>query len=388
MVGGSTQEDRLQQAMPIGKKTALDEVIAARNAKQALKSVKQLYIEASGSLAPKVPPPVLSLVPPSRAHRRCARRRAPGQNVLLLGLAPSLRLLAASGLRLGGRSRSVAQVSSFDTVHSRERLDLSHIPGRSRAAENARSVQKREQAAEEAAARMDRARIDWTETDEFGHIVLSSNARCLELSTVPDYAGEGKSGPVYPRGQLIEGINLNVDNVQNCNGTTFELLKPRRKADYNPDESVRYKLADGAHRVRPFELVEPLEDTVLVNNMSGRIEKPHLHLNSVVLPDEDVFKIGRALLHSGDVELLDLYGNFIAESPSVFLIDGLNEAIEEGSAKKLKSISLSGTMPGPALYTSLGETVRLSKASPSSAAVADTRLNLIHPADLDRFHHL
>lgn len=40
--------------MPTGKKTALDEVIAARNAKQAQKSVKQLYMEASGALAPKV----------------------------------------------------------------------------------------------------------------------------------------------------------------------------------------------------------------------------------------------------------------------------------------------------------------------------------------------
>jgi hypothetical protein len=263
------------------------------------------------------------------------------------------------------------QVSSFDTVHKRERLDFSHIPGRSRAAENARSVQKREQAAAEEAARMDRARIDWTETNEFGHIVMSSNARCLELSTVPDYAGESKSGPVYPRGQLIEGINLNVDNVQNCNGTTFELLKPRRKADYNPDESVRYKLADGAHKTRPFELVEPLEDIVVVNNMNGRIEQPHVHLNSVVLPDEDVFKIGRALLHSGDVELLDLYGNFIAESPAVFLIDGLNEAIEEGGAKKVKSISLSGTMPGPALYTSLSDTISTSKASTAPPSTLD-----------------
>jgi hypothetical protein len=124
-----------------------------------------------------------------------------------------------------------------------------------------------------------------------------------------------------------------------------------------------------------------------VNNMTGRIERPHIHLNSVVLPDEDVFKIGRALLHSGDVELLDLYGNFIAESPSVFLIDGLNEAIEEGSAKKLQSISLSGTMPGPALYTSLVDTIRFSQASPSSRAVAGARLNFIHSVDLDRFHH-
>ena len=35
-------------------KTALDEIIAARNAKQSQKSVKQLYIEASGALNPKV----------------------------------------------------------------------------------------------------------------------------------------------------------------------------------------------------------------------------------------------------------------------------------------------------------------------------------------------
>lgn len=341
-----------RRAMPTGKKTALDEVIAARNAKQAQKSVKQLYIEASGALAPKVVHcPALSL----DTATTCASR--PVHNCAVFSIPSSCQ--GACWLSDG---HALAQVSSFDTVHKRERIDFSHIPGRSRAAENARSVQKREQAAAEEAARMDRARIDWTETDEFGHIVMSSNARCLELSTVPDYAGESKSGPVYPRGQQIEGINLNVDNVQNCNGTTFEFLKPRRKADYNPDESVRYKLADGAYKTRPFELVEPLEDLVVVNHMNGRIERPHVHLNSVVLPDEDVFKIGRAIMHSADVELLDLYGNFISESPAVFLVDGINETIEEGGAKKLKSISLSGTMPGPALYTSLCDTIRYSQA--------------------------
>jgi hypothetical protein len=40
--------------MPIGTKTALDEIIAERNAKQAKKSVKQLYLERSGDLNPKV----------------------------------------------------------------------------------------------------------------------------------------------------------------------------------------------------------------------------------------------------------------------------------------------------------------------------------------------
>jgi len=71
--------------MPIGKKTALDEVIAARNAKQALKSVKQLYVEASGSLAPKGPPPNPRVrVAAARQSscwawcRRCACRRRPG----------------------------------------------------------------------------------------------------------------------------------------------------------------------------------------------------------------------------------------------------------------------------------------------------------------------
>jgi hypothetical protein len=96
-------------------------------------------------------------------------------------------------------------------------------------------------------------------------LVLSSDARCLELSTVPDYGGESKSGPVYPRGQLIEGLNLVVENVDKANSKTFELLKPRRRADYNPDESVRYALAPGAHKSKPFELVEPLEDIVAVN---------------------------------------------------------------------------------------------------------------------------
>ena len=42
-------------------KTALDEIIEARNAKQSQKSVKQLYLEASGALNPKVcgPSPAL-----------------------------------------------------------------------------------------------------------------------------------------------------------------------------------------------------------------------------------------------------------------------------------------------------------------------------------------
>ena len=215
--------------------------------------------------------------------------------------------------------------------------------------------------------RMDRARIDWTETNDFGHIVMSSNARCLELSSVPDYGGESKSGPVYPRGQLIEGLNLVVENVDKANSTTFELLKPQKKAGYNPDESKRYALAPGAHRSKPFELTEPLEDLVLVNNMTGQIDQPHLHINSLAIPDEDVFKIGRAMLHSPDVELIDLYGNFIAESPSVFLVDSLNDAIEEGAAKKLKSISLSGTMPGPALYPMLAETIKTSQSLTSLA---------------------
>jgi hypothetical protein len=248
----------------------------------------------------------------------------------------------------------------------RERRDLSHIPGRSRAKENARSVQKREEEEARKAESMARAQLDWTETNEFGHIVMSSNARCLELSSVPDYSGASKSGPVYPRGQLVEGLNLVVENIEKANSTTFEYLKPRRKAEYNPDESSRYALAKGASKVQQFELVEPLEDVVYVNTITGQIESEHLHLNSVVLQDEDVFKIGRAMMKSADVELIDVYGNFIAESPSVFLVDGINAAIKAGDCQ-LRSINLSGTMPGPALYTSLQETLQISKTLTSLA---------------------
>eukprot|EP00802_Teleaulax_amphioxeia_P007053 Tamp_07059.p1 GENE.Tamp_07059~~Tamp_07059.p1 ORF type:complete len:335 (+),score=69.49 Tamp_07059:456-1460(+) len=214
---------------------------------------------------------------------------------------------------------------------------------------------------------MERAKIDWTETNEFGHIVMSSTVRCLELSTVPDYGGESKAGPTYPRGALIEGLNLVVENVEQANSTTFELLKPKRRADYNPDESKRYALAAGAHKVKEFELVEPLEELVAANPLTGRIDKPHLHLNSVAIPDEDVFKIGRAFVHSESVELVDMYGNFISESPAVYLVDGLNQALEEGGVPHLKTISLSGTMPGPALYTSLQDTLVLSKSLTSLA---------------------
>lgn len=260
-----------------------------------------------------------------------------------------------------------AQVSSFEGVLKRDRIDFSHIPGRSRAPENERSIKKREEAAAREAERMDRARTDWTETNEFGHIVMSASVRCLELSTVPDYGGESKSGPTYPRGIVIEGLTLGVDNVAQANSTTFELLKPKRRADYNPDESKRYALAAGAHKLKEFELVEPLEDVVSANPQTGRIDKPHLHLNSVALPDEDVFKIGRAVMMSEDVELVDLYGNFIGESPAAFLADGLNQALEAGGIPRLKSISLSGTMPGPALYTSLKDTLALSKTLTSLA---------------------
>lgn len=64
-------------------KTALDEIIAARNAKQSQKSVKQLYLEASGALNPKVSRffnmfvhTHRSWAPPSRARvRACAWRQ-------------------------------------------------------------------------------------------------------------------------------------------------------------------------------------------------------------------------------------------------------------------------------------------------------------------------
>ncbi len=220
-------------------------------------------------------------------------------------------------------------MSSLHSVKDRKRLDFSHIPGRSRAPENQRSVAKREKDAAEAAAKMDRARIDWTETNEFGHIVMSHNTRCLELSSVPDYGGESKCGPIYPRGAMLEGLNLVVENIENANSTTFNLLKPRKKADYNPDESKRYALAEGAHKAKAFELVEPLEEVVAVNSLTGVIDKPHLHMNAVALPDEDVFKIGRAILHSRDVELIDLYSNFITESPATFLADGICNATGE-----------------------------------------------------------
>ena len=297
-------------AMPINKKTALDEYIAARNAKQAQKTVQQLALERRGD--PKV------------------------------------------------------SDDSLADAMKRSRVDLSHIPGRSRAQEDERSILKRKEAAAAAAERMASARLDWTETNEYGHIIMSSNTRCLELSSVPDYTGANKAGPSYTRGQQIEGLNLVVENIEMSNSTTFKILKPRRKAQYNPNESVRYALAEGAHKSKPFELVEPLEERVMANPSTGQIEAAHLHLNSVVLQDDDVFKIGRAMLHSKGVELLDLYGNFISESPCTFLADGINAAITDGDCK-LKSLSLSGNMPGPALYTSLQDTIKTSQTLTSLA---------------------
>jgi hypothetical protein len=58
-------------------KTALDEIIAARNAKQSQKSVKQLYIEASGALNPKVrgaPLPLRARVRACGGRVRACRR--------------------------------------------------------------------------------------------------------------------------------------------------------------------------------------------------------------------------------------------------------------------------------------------------------------------------
>jgi hypothetical protein len=83
--------------MPIGKKTALDEIIAERIAKMSKKSVAQLYLEASGNLNPKV--------------------------------------------------------SQLDSTKNRTRMTFNHIPGRSRADENPRAIAKREKEAEEEAAR-------------------------------------------------------------------------------------------------------------------------------------------------------------------------------------------------------------------------------------------
>jgi hypothetical protein len=53
--------------MPTGKKTALDEMIAKRNAEMSKKSAKELYALSSGTLVPKVftelaEPPIPSLL--------------------------------------------------------------------------------------------------------------------------------------------------------------------------------------------------------------------------------------------------------------------------------------------------------------------------------------
>lgn len=54
-----------------------------------------------------------------------------------------------------------------------QKVDLSYIPGREVVKENQRAIARRKQMEEEAQKRREEASRDWTETDEFGNLIVS-----------------------------------------------------------------------------------------------------------------------------------------------------------------------------------------------------------------------
>lgn len=77
----------------------------------------------------------------------------------------------------------------------------------------------------------------------------------LELASLRDPTTDNRVGPIYPRGKRIEGLNL-ATPLENANSQTFEVLKPKRRADYDPDASRRYPLTKLPDDKKEFTLVE------------------------------------------------------------------------------------------------------------------------------------
>mmetsp|Transcript_9898 Transcript_9898/g.23877 ORF Transcript_9898/g.23877 Transcript_9898/m.23877 type:complete len:674 (+) Transcript_9898:46-2067(+) len=285
------------------KKDALQEVVAERLAKQGNKTPKQLYVDA--------------------------------------------------------RVKKTKKVSNFAAWQKVEKVDLSYIPGREKRKEDERAVKLRMKKAKEAAEQAERAQTDWTATDEYGNLDISVTAQCLELSGVPDPSADLNTGPIYPRGKRIHGIDLH-ENLENANSKTFVILQPKKRGEFNLQEQGRFRLATTKDAPKPFTLHERESEGAIVNPQTGTIETECLYINAVALADDEVFKIGRALQRSQQPHTVDFYGNYLMDGPIAFLADRVTEGLRQGRELSLHSISLCMNTLGPATYPALSSLMGVS----------------------------
>lgn len=252
--------------------------------------------------------------------------------------------------------KSSKKVSNFEEWHQRERLDFSHIPGRARPKQNLRAAALRKKQEEERRATEAEARIDWTSTDEFGNLVTSVQADCLELSGVPDKSASRSDGPVYPRGKQISSLHL-VGDLLHANSTTFQIMEPKRRVEYNPEEAHKSKAKHLAPK--EYQLTEPEHDMVFVNPQTGKIHEKCLHINCVGISEDETFKIGRGMERSDEVQLLDLSGNYIVDAAGAYMMERLNEGLSAGHSRNLRSLNLGGNTLGPRTFHALSQTLSL-----------------------------
>eukprot|EP00286_Rhodomonas_abbreviata_P029118 CAMPEP_0181293068 /NCGR_PEP_ID=MMETSP1101-20121128/2861_1 /TAXON_ID=46948 /ORGANISM="Rhodomonas abbreviata, Strain Caron Lab Isolate" /LENGTH=674 /DNA_ID=CAMNT_0023397617 /DNA_START=97 /DNA_END=2121 /DNA_ORIENTATION=+ len=259
-------------------------------------------------------------------------------------------------------SKHSKKVSDLEEFQHRQRYDFSHIPGRPKAKENLRAIALRKKQEEEAAAKQESAHLDWTTTDEFGNLELTVETQVLELSGVPDKSAARSDGPVYPRGKELESLNLDGELLF-ANSTTFKILEPKRRADYDPDEAKRFMKGRGKGTgPKDYELVEPEHDMVFVNPHTGKIHERFLNINCVGLSEDDTFKIGRGMELSDDVELLDLSGNFILDASGAYMIERINDGLSQGHNRLLHTLSLANNTLGGRCSHALQNTLALTKS--------------------------
>eukprot|EP00960_Hanusia_phi_P045332 757169-Hanusia_phi.AAC.3 len=272
-------------------KTGLDEVIAERLERQRKKSTKQLYVEQGLENLPKV--------------------------------------------------------GKLERIEARTKHDFSYIPGRSTAPENSRSVEKRNQELAKLQAKQARAHIDWSETDDFGNLLLSANAQSLQLQTLPQTI---TPGPVYPRGVVLESLNLAEENLRHSNSRTFEVLQPTSQF---AQEGARRRWL-GSHRAHAqFVLEEKSLYHELIDVTSGAIKDPFLHMSQSQATDDEIFRLSQAFHRSANPELLDFYGSYMQTGPAVFLFEQMQKAMASGHVANLRSLSFDSSTLGPSLFSHL-----------------------------------
>ncbi|EKX54181.1 hypothetical protein GUITHDRAFT_100429 [Guillardia theta CCMP2712] len=281
-------------------KTGLDEVIAERLERQRKKTSKQLYIEKS--------------------------------------------------------LEALSKVGNLEKIEARTKHDFSYIPGRSTAPENSRSVEKRKQEMAKLQAKQARAHIDWSETDDYGNLLLSASAHSLQLETLPQTIS---SGPVYPRGVTLESLNLAEENLKYSNSKTFEILEP--SSLHELDRSRRF-VRDYKSHENKFVLQEKDLEHELIDVASGAIKDPFLHLSQEQATDDEIFRISQAFQRSTNPQLLDLYGSYLQAGPAVFMFEQMQKAMAGGNVAELRSLSFDSSTLGPTLYSHLRGTFRVAKS--------------------------